>query len=131
MARVVFAIGQVRRDVCSPVLVLIRYRFEPGGNTGLTAVNLLSTADQADYDGAVVRTIGIREQEFRLGLAEASTVFLAAHEIRRDLAIPRALRFVEDYDAIRGRAGVPETSISEMMHILDEGLDRLLDDALA
>ncbi len=69
---------------------------EPRGDAGLSCVNLLSATDETDDHRPFDVTVEIGNQELGLGLMEIPNLLTALHEVRRLLAIPRALRFVED-----------------------------------
>ena len=59
------------------------------------------------------------------------SALLAAHEVGGHLAIPCALRLVENDDVIAGWSVLVQSFISEVVHVLNERFDLLLHDSFA
>jgi len=53
--------------------------------------------------------------------------FTALHELGCHCDIPRPLGFIEDDDVVTGCSKVANSRVTEMVHVLDKSLDRLLD----
>ena len=59
--------------------------------------------------------------------AKSAMFFLRRMNLRGHLQSPGALRLVEDRDVFRGRGGIDDRVIAEVMNVLDEGLHALPD----
>jgi hypothetical protein len=64
----------------------------------------------------------VRDQKFGFGLVEARPLFPALHEVSGLLQVPGALRFVKDDHMLMRRAGLDQSIVAEMVHVLDKRL---------
>jgi hypothetical protein len=69
--------------------------------------------------------VHVVDEERGLRVLKVRLAFLLLHERRRLADIPRPLRLVEDRDVIDGRAEITQCFVPEVMHVLDECLDRV------
>jgi hypothetical protein len=110
----------------------VRTGIEPRGDAGLSCVNLLSATDEADDHRPFDVTVEIGNQELWLGLMEIPNLLTALHEVRRLLAIPCALRFVEDDHVVEWRLiRAAKAFIPKVVDVLDERLHFLANRSLA
>jgi hypothetical protein len=100
---------------------------KPFPDAGLAGMNLLTSTDQANHDRPGFVPVEVRDQEVRLRPIEVRKLLPSTHEIRRLRLRPRALRLVEDDDVVVGSVRRPDALISEVVNVLDEGLNPLAD----
>lgn len=98
-------------------------RVEPLGDSGLAGIDLLTAANQAEHHRPVDVAIHAGEQELGLRGIEFTLALLSRHERRCLLAVPRALRFIEDRHVLRRGLRVDHAVIAKVMDVLDEGFD--------
>src|SRR5262245_43094861 len=98
-------------------------RFCPFTDAGLTGVDFLPTAYNADNDRPISHAVQARDQKLWLGLIKARPSLLSLHEARSLSAIPRTLCFVEQRDVLDRRPRrVHQALIAKMVNVLDEHL---------
>jgi len=104
---------------------------KPFPDPGLTCIDLLASADQANDDAPIFVSIDTRDQKLGFGHLEAGSIPLLLHESVRLLVVPSTLSLVEKRYVIGGRAGILKVGVAVMMHVLNEGFHLALGDALA
>ena len=97
-------------------------RIDPFGNTCFTGVDFLPAADEADDDRPTIMSVHRLDEELWLRLIEIGPTLLLAHEQGGFGAVPSALRFIEDHDAVDRRSQVAERLIPKVVDVLNEGL---------
>src|SRR5688572_17475405 len=101
-------------------------RVQPLTDSGLAAINFLSSTNKANHYGPIGMTIQAGDQELGFGLTEIGAAFLAFHEGRGLFQCPCSLRFIKDRDMFYWSCGRCQTIVSKMVNVLNEGLDLTL-----
>src|SRR4051812_30793810 len=122
LSRSVFRVRETRGNVDIPLWKRAIQRIDPLRNAGLSAVNLLASAHQANDDSPILVAVQTGDQKLRLRLPEIRHLFSLTHEVSSLFYSPRALRLIKERHMLVWWTRIDQAIVTKVVDVLNEHL---------